>query len=275
MKLAAGYIVFDGLETLEASIRSVRNNVDFIIVAWQDVSWGGTSASPELIPTLQRLKEDGLIDRLIHFRNFTPSILRTPADVLRSKQYELTKRQACLDMAKDLKQFSHYLSMDADEFYREPEFKMAKEIIERDSLDATAVNYVNYVTPILHRGYSRWKVPFIYRITPKTRHHVMQTTFSGIDPTRGLVDDSYAKSLVFDRDIISMHHMEMIRDDLTAKYLASSRYFPNRALLPGMADDIIKAKKTKVLTFTRAHLGDTDTPHANQQLIECKNEFGL
>jgi hypothetical protein len=37
MKLAAGYIVFDGLETLESSIKSIRNSVDLIIVSYKTV----------------------------------------------------------------------------------------------------------------------------------------------------------------------------------------------------------------------------------------------
>jgi hypothetical protein len=274
MKLAAGYIVFDGLETLEASIRSIRNNVDLVIVSYQIVSWGGTNASAELIPTLERLQKIGLIDKLIKFSNFQPSGLVSPSAVLQAKQFELFKRQGCLDIAKEL-QCTHYLSMDADEFYRDADFKRAKLKIVNESLDATAVQYINYITPTLHRGYSRWKVPFIYRITPDTRHHVMQTQFSGIDPTRGLIDDSYRKSWIFDKDTISMHHMEMVRKDLLGKYLASSRFFPSRALLPRLTEDVERSKETKVLQFTKTHLGDSDNPLAAQILFECANEFDI
>lgn len=274
MKLAAGYIVFDGLETLEGSIRSIRNNVDEIIVSYQTISWGGTQSSTDLIQRLEDLKNRNLIDHIIEFTKFRPSILRTPGEVMSAKKFELNKRQDCLDLALSLN-CTHYLSMDADEFYRDSDFKKVKEIIQSDSLDATAVNYINYVTPTLNRGYARWKVPFIYRITPKTRHHVMQMYFSGIDPTRGLIDDSYAKWTVFDSSIIAMHHMEMLRNDLTAKYLASSRFFPNRALLPILEKDVRESVNTKLLKFTASHLGDTSNPKEGQQLFECENEFGL
>lgn len=274
MKLAAGYIVFDGLETLEKSIQSIRKQVDIVIVSYQTTSWGGTICSPELIPTLNRLKAKGLIDHLIHFTKFIPSALKNPGEVMNAKRFELNKRQDCLTYAVKNK-CTHYLSMDADEFYREDEFKKAKDIIEHDKLDATAVKYINYVSPTLHRGVSRWKVPFIYRITPHTRHHVMQTNFSGIDPTRGLVDDSYKKDKVFDETIICMHHMEMLRKDLVSKYLASSRFFPNRQTLPDLAKDVELSRETKQLIFTRSHLGDTTNPREAQELFDCENEFNI
>jgi len=274
MKLATGYIVFDGLETLEGSIKAIRNNVDEIIVSYQKVSWGGTEAAPDLIQKLEDLRNRKLIDHIIEFTKFRPSILRTPGEVLQAKKFELNKRQECLSLALSLG-CTHYLSMDADEFYRESEFSEAKKQIESENLDATAVNYINYVTPTLHRGYSRWLVPFIYRITPRTRHHVMQTHFSGIDPTRGMIDDSYVKWKVFDKETISMHHMEMLRKDLTGKYLASSRFFPNRALLPILEKDVRESVGTGILKFTASHLGDTSNPKDGHQLFECDNEFGL
>lgn len=274
MKLAAGYIVFDGLETLDGSIRSIRNVVDEVIVSYQTVSWGGTVPSVNLRDHLEELRGRKLIDHIIEFTKFRPSILRTPGEVLQAKKFELNKRQECVSLAL-LLDCTHYLSMDADEFYRETEFVEAKKLISCESLDATAVSYINYVTPTLHRGYARWLVPFIYRITPRTRHHVMQTHFSGIDPTRGMIDESYVKWKVFDKEVISMHHMEMLRKDLTGKYLASSRFFPNRTLLPILEKDVLESVGSGVLKFTASHLGDTSNPREGQRLFECENEFGL
>lgn len=274
MKLAVGYIVFDGLETLEQSIRSIRETVDLVIVSYQTISWGGTQCSPNLLPTLNKLKNDKLIDHLIHFTKFIPSKLVSPNEVMQAKRFELNKRQDCLNFAISNK-CTHYLSMDADEFYREHEFIKAKEIIENENLDATAVEYINYVSPTLHRGYARWKVPFIYRITINSRHHVMQTHFSGIDPTRGLVDDGYVKTKVLNRDDISMHHMEMVRNNLANKYYASSRFFPNRLDIPTLEEDINKARTTHKLSFSKSHLGDSSTPKEEVELIECENEFNI
>ena len=116
MKLSAGYVVFDGLETLEKSIRSIRQSVDFVLVSYQTVSWGNTNCSPNLVPTLEKLKKEGLIDEIMEFTKFRPSSLTTAEDVLRAKVYECNKRQSLLERSLELGA-THYLSMDADEFY--------------------------------------------------------------------------------------------------------------------------------------------------------------
>jgi hypothetical protein len=69
--------------------------------------------------------------------------------------------------------------------------------------------------------------------------------------------------------------MEMVRKDLLGKYLASSRFFPSRALLPRLTEDVERSKETKVLQFTKTHLGDSDNPLAAQILFECANEFDI
>jgi hypothetical protein len=112
-------------------------------------------------------------------------------------------------------------------------------------------------------------------VNPNSRHHVLQTNFSGIDPTRGILDESYKKILVFEKEFITMHHMEMVRNDLLGKYVASSRFFPNRSLLPTLAEDVARSKETKVLKFSKSHLGDTDNPREEQKLFECENEFNV
>lgn len=275
MKLAAGYIVFDGLETLEQSIRSIRESVDLVIVSFQQVSWGNTKCSDKLIPTLSALKKSGLIDEIMEFTNFVPSSLVTPEEVLRAKSYETIKRQTTLAKALELGA-THYLSMDADEFYIKDQFDEAKRQIEQDGLHATAVRYINYVTPTLHQGLSRFRVPFIYQIGPKSRHNSVQFMFSDIDPTRGISDDSHSRARVFSSDVIVMHHMEMVRKDLLGKYEASSRFFRDRSNLPTLAEDIKTAQSNGELKFRAIHFGDAvsklNTP---LPLTECEDQFDL
>ena len=275
MKLAAGYVVFDGLETLEHSIKSIRDSVDIVIVSYQKISWGNTQCSPNLVPTLESLKERGLIDEIMEFTNFVPSSLITPEEVLRAKSYECMKRQSTLTKALELGA-THYLSMDADEFYLKSQFDEAKAQIISENLDATAVRYINYVTPTLNQGLSKFKVPFIYRIGPKSRHSAVQFMFGDIDPTRGIDDDSYSRARIFDTATIVMHHMEMLRKDLIGKYAASSRFFRDRSALPILAEDIEKSKETGLLEYRAIHFGDSlsglNKEHA---LIQCTDLFGL
>lgn len=275
MKLAAGYIVFDGLETLEHSIKSIRESVDFVIVSYQRISWGNTKCSDDLVPTLLMLKKAGLIDEILEFTEFIPSNLVTPEEVLRAKSYETLKRQSTLDKARSLGA-THYLSMDADEFYVKFQFDEAKAQIIEDDLDATAVKYINYLTPTLNQGLSKFKVPFIYKIGPKSRHSAVQFMFGDIDPTRGIYDDLYEKDRTFSADVIVMHHMEMLRSDLLGKYKASSRFFRNRSDLTILAEDIQLAQKNGQLQFRAIHFGDSLSGlNKKFELIECDDLFGL
>lgn len=275
MKLAAGYVVFDGLETLESSIKSIRSSVDIVIVSYQKISWGNTQCSPNLIPTLESLKARGLIDEIMEFTKFVPSSLVTPGEVLRAKSYECLKRQSTLEKALKLGA-THYLSMDADEFYVKSQFDEAKAQIINDGLDATAVRYINYLTPTLNQGLSKFKVPFIYRIGPKSKHSAVQFMFGDIDPTRGIEDESYTRARIFDTSTIVMHHMEMLRADLLGKYQASSRFFRDRAALTTLAEDIENAKKTGLLEYRAIHFGDSLSGlNSQHKLIQCEDIFGL
>ena len=56
MKVGVSYNLFDGEELLEDSIKSIRNNVDYISVVYQTVSNFGNPCSPNLMPVLEELK---------------------------------------------------------------------------------------------------------------------------------------------------------------------------------------------------------------------------
>ena len=275
MKLAAGYIVFDGLETLEASIKSIRKSVDIVIVSYQTRSWRGNAASPNLVPTLLELKAKGLIDEIMEFTKFQSSSLVTPDEVIRAKTYECLKRQSVLAKALSMGA-THYLSMDADEFYVREQFDWAKKEIVSNRLQATAVKYINYLTPELHQGYSRFQVPFIYEVGPRSMHHLRQLIFGDIDPTRGLIDDNYSRSRIFERDNITMHHMELVRENVLSKYENANRYFRDRRDLPTLVEDIEQAKLTDSLVYRKIHFGDTATGNNTpKKLTHVIDRFGL
>ena len=62
MKLGVSYNIFDGEELLEGSIKQIRQHVDHISVVYQVVSNFGNPCNPELVPLLERLKSEGLVD---------------------------------------------------------------------------------------------------------------------------------------------------------------------------------------------------------------------
>jgi hypothetical protein len=62
-KLGIGYNCFgDSIELLEASIKTIKNVADYVVVVYQDVSNFGNKSPVEQLPILQKLKNLRLID---------------------------------------------------------------------------------------------------------------------------------------------------------------------------------------------------------------------
>lgn len=66
-KLGVTYSVFCGEELLRSSIMSVRNQVDYINVVWQEYSWTGERMDENLLILLKELINEGLIQKIIKF----------------------------------------------------------------------------------------------------------------------------------------------------------------------------------------------------------------
>ena len=63
------YNIFDGEELLEDSILQIRDVVDYISVVYQTESYWGNKCSENLIETLNKLKNEELIDELVYYEN--------------------------------------------------------------------------------------------------------------------------------------------------------------------------------------------------------------
>ena len=68
MRLGVSYNIFDGEELLEGSIKQIRSEVDYISVVYQTISNFGNKCNEELIPLLNRLKSEGLVDELYEYK---------------------------------------------------------------------------------------------------------------------------------------------------------------------------------------------------------------
>ena len=68
MKLGVSYNIFDGEEPLENSIKSIRKNVDYISVVYQEISNFGNPCNENLIPLINELKNEGLVDEIFKYR---------------------------------------------------------------------------------------------------------------------------------------------------------------------------------------------------------------
>lgn len=210
-KFGVSYNVFDGEELLEASIKSIRESVDYISVVYQTTSNYGNPCDDGLVPLLEKLKDDGLVDELMKY---------IPQGNGHGHANEITKRNLGLHLSKRAK-CDYHMSMDTDEFYTKEQFEfMKRELVDGD-YDTSACQMVTY-----------YKSPK-YRLEPKEDYYVSlfckidkdtQYKFGIefpvlVDPTRRT--DS-GKCRIFTRDEIEMHHMSYVRKNIETKLKNSS-----------------------------------------------------
>ena len=211
MKLAAIYNIFDGHELLEKSILSIRDHVDYVVAAWQDISnYGYEDSETEWVVGSLRSKK--LIDKTLKFipkKGVSPSFQETTK---RNWGKKVAKEEGC----------THFLHMDVDEFYIPAQFRKAKELIERGNWGGSACRIkVYYKSPTLsfEKLDETW-VPFIHKID--SQHTDKYPVYA--DSTRKAT--SSGGFLQFPPDQILMHHMSWVRKDIRKK-VHNSTAFPN------------------------------------------------
>lgn len=67
IRWGVSYSVFDGIELLRASLVNIRPHADYINVVYQDVSWFGEASAEPLLPILEKLQKEGLIDTILFY----------------------------------------------------------------------------------------------------------------------------------------------------------------------------------------------------------------
>lgn len=271
MKLGVSYIVFDGVELLEYSIKQIRKHVDYLQVIYQDKSWFGDPIKREDLLILQRLKNIGLIDDLTLFSSFNVFRDKSNNSIVNAKGYERAKRQAGLNSCLANK-CSHFLCMDVDEFYIESEFKKAKDYIIEHKLHATSVKFINYVNiPTMHRGIDGSTVPFICQIHNKCL--MGKKFFSKCDPTRGILHTGTVNGFhMFNHNDIKMHHMETIRKDIKLKYDSTTRSMFDRSKTNELVSNI-KSVDENTLEFGFNRIIFPGTPKG--KLYKVDNIFNI
>lgn len=201
MKLCAIYNVWDDWDLLYHSTENIRPLVDGIIIIASETSNYGEKS---IIPYWGRDKV------FIREPQFTHPM-----------NSETDKRNYGLQIARS-EGYTHFLTIDADEFYDPIEFLKAKERfhVERN-LDGLVCRLQCYFKkPTLTIGIESTLVPFIHKLTPTIKHEFNRNypfAWEGrdirIDPTRSLNINS---GVEFTTDI-TMHHMSWIRKDYEKK----------------------------------------------------------
>lgn len=211
MRLGVSYNVFDGEELLEGSIRCIRSEVDYISVVYQTISNFGNSCSVELVPLLNRLKDEGLIDELFEYK---PKVNKG------GHFNEITKRNIGLSLSEG-NGCTHHMAMDSDEYYDVEEFKNMKKIIEEEGYDSSACQMSTYYKSSKFRlePKEEYYVTLPFKIK-HGREFIIGHPFPVlVDPTRRI---ECGKCKIFTRDEIEMHHMSYIRRDIERKLRNSS-----------------------------------------------------
>jgi hypothetical protein len=211
MRLGVSYNFFNGEEHLIASLRSVRSSAAHINVIFQRISNSGNPATAEASARLQDACNQGLVD---HVHLFEPDLRAA-----RSKN-ELSKRRQGMKLSR-IAGCSHFLCMDADEFYRHTEIEFAKRTITDNGYTITTVNSFFHLRRPIYRTLDTTNVAFICRLNLFTRIGSSRYPAQMIDPTRQ-ISTFPRRHCFFSSDSVAMYHMNFVRHDFASKFKNSS-----------------------------------------------------
>lgn len=255
MKLGVSVNLFDGEELLENSIKSIRDNVDYISVVYQIESNFGNPCDEGLVPLLEKLESDGLIDELFLYK---PTLNRG------GHYNEIRKRNIGLSLSEGVG-CTHHMSMDSDEYYKPSEFENLKKLMLEGDFDSSFCQMQTY--------YKSWEysldppedyyVSLIFKIKQDTSYVMGAPAPVLVDPTRRI--SPINKPLILKREEVQMHHGSYIRNDIRTKLTNSSASvnfindidrivnhydtweYPNKVLWGGLPSTLHKVKKVENL----------------------------
>lgn len=248
MILGVAYNCFEGTELLRYSIKQIRPHVDFILLTYQKFSWYGVPILGKDLDEIYSLQKEGLADKIFNYSN-SDFAMTNNSDKARSieKEKRNISRVICYN-----NKCTHFLDMDTDEFYKETEFKLAKEFIIKTNMDYSAVSYINYYKNPTYQAQStsNQKVPFICRIDVNKYlgessgdFHVNNKSM-GVDLTRGykIINENY-KTYLFAPNEIQMHHMMSVRQNIDYKFKVHSGSPPKGKSKQQIADEMKNLSK--------------------------------
>lgn len=255
MRLGISYNLFDGEELLEGSIRQIREHVDYVSVVYQTISNFGNPCDVGLVPLLEKLKSEGLIDELFEY---TPKVNKG------GHSNEIQKRNIGLALSQGAG-CTHHMSMDSDEYYLPSEFENLKKIIIEGDYDSSYCQMQTY--------YKSWEysldpaedyyVSLIFKIKQDSSYVLGAPAPVLVDPTRRM--DPSNKPIVLTREQIQMHHGSYIRNNIKVKLQNSSASinfnkdidkisnhyngwtYPHKVLWGGLPSTLHNVKKVKNL----------------------------
>jgi len=213
-KLAVSYIIFDDvIEHIESSIKTIRENVDYISIVYQHVSYYGNKGRDSNFELLKKLLNQKLIDKIIH----------NDCDLnLSPKQNEIKNRNIGLTDAIE-EQYEYFISLDGDEYFDTKQFKQAKLHIIDNQYESSAcemLTYYKYLNLVLDPP-EDFFCPFIYKINRNFSFGNNIDFPVGVDLTRIYHVNKFKK---FERTELIMHHMSSVRSSFKLKLVNHGCY---------------------------------------------------
>lgn len=202
MRLVAIFHCWDDWYLLEHSVKHLRPLVDGVIIIGSTISNYG-----EYSPIPEEFKNEELF--ILEPRMGTPLMSETD------------KRNYGLRIALE-KGYTHFITLDSDEFYNPIEFEKAKERFNNEpNLDGLVCQLQCFFKkPTLTIGIEQTLVTFIHKLTPTIRHSFNRSyPFSWIngqiriDPSRALNINTGVEFT----DKVTMFHMSWVRKDYAKK----------------------------------------------------------
>jgi hypothetical protein len=240
MKTAAIYNVWDGVELLEGSMKTLGSSIDLFIIVHQDISNFGEKYNPLEELDIKRLENEYDIVWI----KYIPKGL--------GMKDERDKRNLGISIAKQ-HGCTHFIAMDCDEYYTD--FKKGKQLFVESGHDGSVVKLITYFkSPQLrYDGLDNYYVPFIHRLHKHTMTGAPRYPYY-VDPTRR-INASYVLEIP-----IVMHHYSWIRKDIFRKVRNSS------------ARENIK-KSTLLEDYENAHEGMM--VEGKRLLVSAEDIFGI
>jgi hypothetical protein len=212
MRLVAIYNVWDDWDLFQYSYKNIAQLVDGVICIYSNSSNFGQRAA-----CTESLQPDGPA-----YFNFEPDLR------LEARTNETAKRDYGLQKARELG-YTHFLTMDADEFYEPEEFlKEIPRFWNNPNLNGLVCRVKCYFkSPTLTIGYDTTLVPFIHKLEGANHefnrnYPFAWTKINGVQFTREKqIRIDPTRSLNFTHGIewsdITMHHMSWVRRDVKKK----------------------------------------------------------
>jgi hypothetical protein len=205
MKISASYNFFNGDEHLIPSLILMRKCVEHISIIWQPISNSGEKMSSYAEEALALAGTSHLADDIILYE----------PDLTLEHVNERIKRRLGLNAARNVRA-SHFISVDADEFYRPEEFHAARCLIEENGWRSTSVNSFLHLKRPIYRSSDITCCCFVTAIDGSTDMGVADFPCPHVDPTRSMTADLHTHHH-FDPSVVAMYHMNLVRRDLDQK----------------------------------------------------------